>query len=73
MSEALSNQARVKLVATYEGGALFVAAFENGLIEIRDCYQEDPAAVRGSVTVLPQHAEALADAMREAHTIRAGN
>jgi hypothetical protein len=70
MSEASSGKARVKLVATYEGGALFVAAFDNGLIEIRDCEREDPSAVRASVNVLPKHAEALAAALREAHTFQ---
>ena len=72
MGEANSDQARVKLVATYEGGALFVAAFANGLIEIRDCYREDPTAVRGSVTLLPQHADVLIEALREARTIGTG-
>jgi len=62
MSKASAGQARVKLGAAYEGGALFVAAFGNGLIEIRDCCQEDPAAVRGSVAVLFQHADALVEA-----------
>ena len=69
MAERSFDQARVKLVASWEGGALFVAAFGDRLIEIRDCQHEDPNAVRASVTVHADHAEALIEALHEARAI----
>lgn len=60
------SEAQVKLVSVSAAGAIFVVAFADGIIEIRDCEGEDPERVRASIAVRPDVAGALAAALNEA-------